>query len=172
MQLYLRDALDDDIPQLVDLLLGGKLEIGVDDDLYIDDYVDALREIDQTDGSYLMVAELGGSIVGMLQLVTFRHFQHRGGRCAEIESMHISSDVRGLGVGGHLLDKAVSRAKDLGCYRIQLTSNIARDNEHRFYERHEFQPTHQGFKRYLDLDWTPTRSASRRRPADARHPVG
>lgn len=172
MQLYLRDALHDDIAQLVELILGGKIEIGADDDLYLDDYADALYEIDTTDGAYLMVAELGGAVVGMLQLITFRHFQHRGGRCAEIESMHVSNEVSGMGVGGHLLDKAVSRAKDLGCYRIQLTCNVARDDAHRFYERHEFQPTHQGFKRYLDLDWTPTRSASQRRPNDARHPIG
>lgn len=162
MQLYFRDALDADVEDLVDVLLGGRLGQGADDPSYIDDYVDALREIDRTDGSYLLVAELGGRIVGMLQLFTFRHFQHRGGRCAEIESMHVVEDQRSTGVGGQLLDYAVSRAKDLGCYRIQLTSNIRRDDAHRFYEDHGFKETHKGFKQYLDLDWTPNRSAGRR----------
>ncbi len=171
MQLYLRDALHDDIEQLVALVLGGKLTIDEDDQLFLDDYADALDEIDSTDGSYLLVAELGGRIVGMLQLITFRHFQHRGGRCAEIESMHVIDDERGRGIGGRLLGYAVSRAKDLGCYRIQLTSNANRADAHRFYEAHEFEHTHNGYKRYLDLDWTPTRSASRRRPADGRVPV-
>ena len=162
MQLYLRDALDGDVEDLVDLLLGGRATRGADDPAYIDDYVDALREIDRTDGSYLLVAELGGRIVGMLQLFTFRHFQHRGGRCAEVESMHVVDDYRTTGVGGQLLDYAVSRAKDLGCYRIQLTSHAGRDEAHRFYADHGFKETHKGFKQYLDLDWTPNRSAGRR----------
>jgi GNAT superfamily N-acetyltransferase len=171
MQLYLRDALHDDIGDMVGLILDGKLAIDADDQLFLDDYADALDEINQTDGSYLLVAELGGRVAGMLQLHTFRHFQHRGGRCAEIESMHVAADVRGQGIGGRLLDYAISRAKDLGCYRIQLTSNSERSDAHRFYETHDFVPTHRGFKRYLDLDWTPTRSASRRRPADAQIPI-
>ena len=171
MQLYLRDALHEDIEQLVALLLGGKLDIGVDEQLFLDDYADALAEIGATDGSYLLVADLGGRVVGMLQLITFRHFQHRGGRCAEVEAMHVADDVRDRGIGGRLLEYAVSRAKDLGCYRIQLTSNVARSDAHRFYDTHGFEASHQGFKKYLDLDWTPTRSASRRRPADGRVPT-
>ncbi|NND74969.1 MAG: GNAT family N-acetyltransferase [Ilumatobacter sp.] len=167
MQLYLRDALPGDTEQLVGLVLAGKLTIDADDQLFLDDYVDALDEIDHTDGSYLLVAELGGRIVGMLQLITFRHFQHRGGRCAEIESMHVADDERGRGIGGRLVEYAISRAKDIGCYRVQLTSNNARADAHRFYEAHGFEHTHHGYKRYLDLDWTPTRSASRRRPIDA-----
>lgn len=172
MQLYLRDALYEDVDQLVGLVLGGKLTIDEDDHLFLDDYADALHEINETNGSYMIVADLGGRVVGMLQMFTFRHFQHRGGRCAEIESMHVAQDVRSKGIGSQLLDLAVSRAKDLGCYRIQLTSNVERADAHRFYEANEFRPSHQGFKRYLDLDWTPTRSASRRRPADAQFPVG
>lgn len=162
MQLYLRDALDADVEELVNVLLDGRTGQGADDPYYIDDYVDALREIDRTDGSYLLVAELGGRIVGMLQLFTFRHFQHRGGRCAEIESMHVIADQRGTGVRDQLLEYAVSRAKDLGCYRIQLTSNAQREEAHLFYEEHGFKATHKGFKQYLDLDWTPNRSAGRR----------
>ena len=164
MQLYFRDALDGDVEELVDVLLGGRLGPGTDDPYYIDDYVDALREIDRTDGSYLLVAELGGRIVGMVQLFTFRHFQHRGGRCAEIESMHVVEEHRSTGVGGQLLEYAVQRARDLGCYRIQLTSNAKREDAHRFYEEHGFSPSHVGFKQYLDLDWTPTRSAGRAAP--------
>lgn len=167
MQLYLRDALDDDVEQLVTLLIGGQIGDGsgnaVEDIERLEDYADALREIDRTEGSYLLVADLGGQIVGMLQLITFRHFQHRGGRCAEVESMHVAEDRRSTGVGGQLLDYAVSRAKDLGCYRIQLTSNNRREDAHRFYQQQGFVATHQGFKKYLDLDWTPNRTAGRSR---------
>ena len=38
------------------------------------------------------------------------------------------------------------RARGLGCYRVQLTSNAARPDAHRFYERLGFVPSHVGFK--------------------------
>ncbi len=149
MQLYLRDALPGDVEDLVGLLLSGKLRDDDDGAAHTGQYLDALREIDAADGNYLLVAELGGRAVGMLQLVTFRHFQHRGGLCAEVESVHVAEGVRNRGIGSRLLRHAVRRATELGCYRIQLTSNNARDGAHRFYERNDFVATHQGYKRYL-----------------------
>lgn len=166
MQLYVREALVDDVGAMVQLLLDGKLADDDDGLDFVDDYVDAMREIERTPGNYLMVGEVGGRVVSMLQLTTFRHFQHRGGKCAEIESLHVAQDMRGRGIGGRMVAHAISRATDLGCYRIQLTSNRLRPDSHRFYESHGFRATHHGYKRSLDLDWTPTRSASRR-PIDA-----
>ena len=96
-----------------------------------------------------MVAEMDGEVVGMCQLVVFRHFQRRGGLCAEVESMHVHPDFRGRGIGEQLLNAAVDAAQQAGCYRVQLTSNRQRADAHRFYERHRFVPSHIGFKRLV-----------------------
>ena len=85
----------------------------------------------------------------MCQLITFRHLQERGGRCAEIESVHVDESLRSSGIGGALVEAAVERAAAAGCYRVQLTSNKARTAAHRFYVRHGFEASHEGFKRYL-----------------------
>jgi GNAT superfamily N-acetyltransferase len=108
-------------------------------------YVAALHEIDDGDGAVLM-AELDGEVIGVCQLIVFRHLQSRGGRCAEIESVHVHPDHRGKGVGGALVRAAISRARVLGCYRVQLTSNTVREDAHRFYQRLGFVPSHVGFK--------------------------
>ncbi len=150
MDLTLRTATPDDVDALVALIVGGKL--GDDDDgpEHRDEYIDALREIDDDPASTVLVAvNHGVDVVGMLQLITFRHVQHRGGRCAEIESMHVRHDLRYSGIGGKLLDHAVAHAREMGCYRVQLTSNSKRGDAHRFYERHGFVASHHGFKRYL-----------------------
>jgi GNAT superfamily N-acetyltransferase len=111
-------------------------------------YRAALAEIAQGPGAVL-VAEFDGQVVGVCQLIVFRHLQTRGGLCAEVESVHVHPDHRGRGIGGVLLRAAVQRARELGCYRVQLTSNNARPEAHRFYERLGFEPSHRGFKLML-----------------------
>ncbi len=114
-------------------------------------YRAALTEIQASHGSDVLVAEEDGMVVGMCQLVVFRHFQHHGGRCAEVESLHVHPDFRGRGIGAQLLSTAIELAQGLGCYRIQLTSNEQRTDAHRFYLREGFAATHVGFKRLISL---------------------
>jgi GNAT superfamily N-acetyltransferase len=143
-----RPALEEDAPALVELISGGSL-VSRDVPADISGYRRAIAEIARSPGSELLVADVGGEVVGMCQLITFRHFQEGGGLCAELESAHVRADMRGRGVGGVLIRDAVSRARAAGCYRVQLTSNLARTDAHRFWEREGFQATHLGFKLYL-----------------------
>ncbi len=112
-------------------------------------YRDALEEI-RTTGGTVLVAELDGAPVGVCQLLILRHLQSRGGRCAELESVHVHPEHRGRGIGSALVRRACAQAQELGCYRVQLTSNAARGDAHRFYERLGFTPSHVGFKMPLD----------------------
>src|ERR1022692_2500598 len=105
----------------------------------------ALREIAAGPGA-LLVADLDGKVVGVCQLIVFRHLQHGGGLCAEVESVHVHPDHRGNGIGHVLMEAAIELARQLGCYRIQLTSNSVRGDAHRFYESMGFSPSHVGFK--------------------------
>ena len=143
-----RTATPDDAGDLVALLRAGAL-VATEDDPDPGPYRAALSDIAATPGNDVLVAVLDGRVVGTCQLIVFRHLQHAGGHCAELESMHVAPDVRGSGVGGVLLEAAVDRARAAGCYRIQLKSNRARTDAHRFYERHGFAPSHAGFKRSL-----------------------
>jgi GNAT superfamily N-acetyltransferase len=145
-----RPAAAGDAGALVDLLRAGAVGTSDEDPGDLAPYRAALADIAATPGTDVLVAERDGEVVGTCQLLTFRHLQHRGGRCAEIESMHVRSDLRGRGVGGLLLEAAVDAARAAGCYRVQLTSNAARTDAHRFYEHHGFTPSHVGFKRLLD----------------------
>jgi GNAT superfamily N-acetyltransferase len=112
-------------------------------------YRSAWRDI-ESQGGGVIVAELDGEVVGVCQLIVFRHLQARGGLCAEVESVHVHPDHRGHGVGTLLMEAAVARAGELGCYRVQLTSNEVRHDAHRFYERLGFTPSHVGFKLALE----------------------
>jgi len=145
-----RPATPDDAGTLVELLRAGALSTSDEDAGDLTPYRAALADIAATPGTDVLVAERDGEVIGTCELLTFRHLQHRGGRCAEVESMHVRPDLRGTGVGGVLLEAAVEAARAAGCYRVQLTSNAARTDAHRFYEHHGFTSSHVGFKRLLD----------------------
>jgi GNAT superfamily N-acetyltransferase len=115
----------------------------------LEPYRRALAEVGAGPGEVL-VAELDGEVVGVCQLIVFRHLQSRGGLCAEVESVHVHPDHRAHGIGTALMEAAIRRARDLGCYRVQLTSNQVRNDAHRFYERLGFTSSHLGFKLALD----------------------
>lgn len=97
----------------------------------------------------VLVAELDGEVIGVCQVMVFPHFQHTGGWCAELESVHVRSDLRGRGIGAQLLHSAEGLARAHGCYRIQLTSRNVREDAHRFYRTNGYEQTSQGFKKPL-----------------------
>ena len=150
--LTIRAAADSDVPALVELLVAGAVPGTAEDKEDTSDvrpYCAALEEIKAAGGA-LLVAERRGAVVGMCQLILIRHFQGKGGLCAEIESMHVRADCRSRGIGTALVRAAVEEARARGCYRVQLTSNVVRDDAHRFYRRLGFEPSHVGFKLPLD----------------------
>jgi GNAT superfamily N-acetyltransferase len=150
--LVIRDAAEVDLGRIVELLTLGPVPGGppsAEDPADLVPYRAALRAIAETGGTVL-VADQAGEVVGICQLIVFRHLQAHGGLCAELESVHVHPDHRGRGVGDALLRAAFARARALGCYRVQLTSNAARPDAHRFYERLGLVPSHVGFKLPLD----------------------
>jgi GNAT superfamily N-acetyltransferase len=139
----------DDVAAAVELLRGGSLMPEFEEVTRVDDYWSAVEETRRQRGDVL-VAEDDGEVVGVLQVIIFQHFQHAGGWCCEIESVHVRSDLRSRGIGAQLLRAAEDIARDRGCYRIQLTSRNVREDAHRFYLANGYGQTSQGFKKFLD----------------------
>jgi GNAT superfamily N-acetyltransferase len=151
-----REAEPRDLGRVVEILTFGALQPGTEDPTELAAYTTALHDINNTPGCAVLVAEhrpprsdVTPQVIGVCQLIVFRHLQHHGGRCAEIESMHVHPDWRSQGIGGLLLDEVERRARLEGCHRIQLTSNALRPDAHRFYANHGFAQSHLGFKRAL-----------------------
>jgi GNAT superfamily N-acetyltransferase len=143
-----RPAQPDDLARAVELFELGGLVAGKEDRTDLSSYEAAFTEIGDSQGG-LLVADRDGEVVGVCQLIVFRHLQSRGGLCAEVESVHVHPDHRGNGIGTTLMEAAIERARELGCYRVQLTSNVARTEAHRFYEALGFTSSHRGFKLVL-----------------------
>jgi GNAT superfamily N-acetyltransferase len=151
MPLSFRRAHRTDLPVLVKLLaddfLGAQREHFSDP--LVPGYLTAFEAIDADPDELLLVAEQDGAVVGLLQLSFLRHLTYQGGLRAHIEGVRTRSDLRGQGIGRQLMAYAIAKAKERGCYMVQLTTDKQRPDAIRFYETLGFEARHEGFKMML-----------------------
>lgn len=147
-----REATDADLPRLVELLandfLGAEREDPGQTDLAA--YHAAFRAISEDPGHQILVADVSGEVVGMLQLSFIPHLTYEGGWRAQIEGVRIASELRSKGLGRRLLQTAIAVARERGCHLVQLTTDRRRPEAFRFYEEMGFEPTHHGFKLHFE----------------------
>ena len=143
-----RDATREDVPAVVALLaddaLGAARE-GTD----MAPYLAAFDAMQAEGGNLLIVGEEAGRIVATCQLTFISGLSLRASRRAQVESVRVAADLRGRGIGAMMMAEAEARARAAGCALLQLTTNRARGDAHRFYERLGFTPSHIGFKKPL-----------------------
>lgn len=147
----MRRARREDLPAIVRLLADdplGRTREAISERLP-EGYYAAFERIDTDPRVELVVAELDGEIVGTLQLMFLPHLTHGGGTRAQVEAVRVDSRHRSRGLGRRMMQWAIERAREEGCSLMQLTTNVARRDAHRFYERLGFVPSHVGMK--LDL---------------------
>ena len=97
---------------------------------------DDLRTLVGWRGNRLLVARVGGQIVGTLTLVTF---PIPTGLRAWIEDVVVDGTARGHGVGAALTQEAVRLARGDGARTVDLTSRPSRAAANRLYERLGFR---------------------------------
>jgi len=146
--LVFRRAERDDLPTIVGLLADdplGSTRERVEDPLPAG-YVAAFEAIDADPLNELVVACLDRRVVGVLQLTFIPGLTYQGGWRALIEAVRVDAGVRSRGIGRALFQWAIDRARQRGCVLVQLTTNKARPDARRFYERLGFVASHEGMK--------------------------
>jgi ribosomal protein S18 acetylase RimI-like enzyme len=132
---------------LADDTLGAAREVAPTDGADVaPEYVRAFTAIDANPDELLLVASLGGVVVGCLQLTLLHHLGNRGAIRAHIEGVRIASPMRGRGLGHQLLESALERARERGATIAQLSTDKRRTDARRFYESLGFRATHEGMK--------------------------
>lgn len=147
----IRRARESDLHQLIALFaadaVGGHGDT-VEEEAF-EDYLRAFHVIDASHNEQLFVAELEGEVVGTFQILFNRTLTGRGSLSMIIEAVQTRADMRGRGIGARMIAYAIEEAKRRDCRLVQLTSNMARTEAHRFYERLGFAKSHFGFKMKL-----------------------
>lgn len=98
---------------------------------------------------YHLVCEQDGAVAGVLTL-RFEAQLHHAARIAEILEFVVDPACRGCGIGRAMLACARRLAQENGCVQIELDTNQARTEAHRFYRREGMNNTHFKFCRPLE----------------------
>lgn len=149
-----RSATKADLPTIVRMLADD--ELGATRESYAEPlpqaYTDAFAAMRRQGGNDIIVAVEAGVVVGCLQLTLIPGLSRLGMICAQIEGVRVARSHRDRGLGEALFRFAISRAREMGCGLVQLTTDRARPDAHRFYERLGFVASHVGMKLDLSKD--------------------
>ncbi|WP_242908520.1 GNAT family N-acetyltransferase [Actinomadura terrae] len=127
--------------------LGAIVALITDETMIADEaHVRAFETIDADPRNELLVLDEDGEVVGCLQVTYIPGLGRHGQERAHVEAVRIRPDRRGEGLGHFLLRHTIDRARARGCTLMQLTSNLRRNDAHRFYGSLGFVQSHAGFK--------------------------
>ncbi|MFF3552787.1 GNAT family N-acetyltransferase [Streptomyces tsukubensis] len=145
----IRLAVRDDIAAIVAMLADDALGATRESPDDLTPYRSAYERLESDPNQLLVVADCGGEVVGTLQLTIIPGLSRKGSTRSVIEGVRVHSSARGQGLGARLIEWAVDESRRQGCQLVQLTSDSARTDAHRFYERLGFTGSHVGFKLQL-----------------------
>ena len=144
--LEIRIAHRGDLPAIMDLLNRDYIPAPPHQQAPTDDQIRAFDAIAAHPDHQIAVATWQGEVVGTLQLLFLPGLAHDGAWRAQVEAVRVRGDVRNQRIGTRLMEWVIAQARARNCHVVQLTSNSARLDAHRFYERLGFKTTHVGMK--------------------------
>jgi len=146
VQLAIRPALRQDLPAILELVAQDSFSDTPEPLLPVNAHFSAFDAIAAHPDHEIVVGTMDGRIVATLQLSFIPGLSHDGAWRAQVEAVRVHRDVRGSGIGTEMLNWVIARAKERGCWRVELTTNQARTDAQRFYERLGFRRSHVGMK--------------------------
>lgn len=82
--------------------------------------------------AFVVVAEVGGAVGGVLALATVPYFE-RPGRWGRVVAVVVGEQARGAGIGRELMAEAERIAREEGCIAMEVSSANRRADAHAFY---------------------------------------
>ena len=147
-----RAATENDIPRILELYSQLAIESSEAEKRQapaLDNHRQAFSMINALPGCELLIAEEEGEVIGTMMVMIVPNLSHDAAPWAVVENVVVDNRYRRKGVGKLLMDYIKTRAEEVGCYKIQLSSDKRRDEAHKFYESIGYRATAEGFRLYL-----------------------
>lgn len=84
--------------------------------------------------SYILVAEIGGVVVGFVNFTTRKRILHRS-LSGLIDELIIAKSYRGKGIGRQLLSSAIEKSRQLGCCEVEVSTEKINIKAKEFYRQ-------------------------------------
>ena len=139
------EATESDLPSI----LGLYSEIGDAQVLSPDQATATFERMKAYPDYHVYVATIDGTIVGTFALLIMDNLAHLGAPSGVVEDVVVSAKRQGQGIGKQMMQFAMERCRERGCYKMVLSSNLEREAAHRFYESLGFERHGYSFRMML-----------------------
>ncbi|MHC5006748.1 MAG: GNAT family N-acetyltransferase [Planctomycetota bacterium] len=107
-----------------------------------------LAELSGFPSTRVLVATNDDHVVGVGTL-NFIPLLHQKEKIARVSALAVTENHQGKGVGHELMGAFEKIAREAGCPRLEVTSNLRRAGAHGFYERIGYEETSKRFVKWL-----------------------
>jgi ribosomal protein S18 acetylase RimI-like enzyme len=128
----IREAELSDLPSIIGLY--AQLSVGSEELLPLPEARQLFSRIRSYPNYNIYVVVAGEEIIGTFALLIMDNLAHRGEPSAIVEDVVVKSDRQGEGIGKAMMEFAMMKSREAGCYKIVLSSNMNREAAHKFYE--------------------------------------
>lgn len=136
-EISIRPATEEDLPAI--LALYSAAEISDNVDFTIEEARKQFALFAQYPFFRLYVAVLAGQIVGTYELLIMDNLAKRGRKSGIVEDVAVDPGFQRLGIGRRMMEHARETCRREQCYKLTLSSNVIREDAHRFYDSLGFE---------------------------------
>lgn len=130
--MMIREATVKDLSKIIELYSQSDMDDGKVP--LIDDAKEIYLKMKTYPDYNIYVAEMENEIVGTFALAIMDNIAHMGSKSGLIEDVVVSQKYQGKGIGTQMMNYAIELCKEKSCYKVCLSSNLKRNNAHKFYE--------------------------------------
>lgn len=136
MNIQIRQAIKEDLPQILNLYAevldkGAVLSLEQANTLFL--------KMATYPNYKVYIAETGNKVIGTFALLIMDNLAHVGTPSAVVEDVVVADNYQGKGIGKTMMIFAMEKCKEVGCYKLVLSSNLKRTEAHAFYESLAFE---------------------------------
>jgi GNAT superfamily N-acetyltransferase len=132
VSVLIRLAVESDLSWLLDMYAA--LDLVPEPRLDADTAIERFRRMCSYPDYRVYVCEQAGVAVGTFSLLLVDGLAHGGRPHGIVEDVVVTQGLRGCGLGRTMMQFAMARCAEAGCYKMGLSSHLRREDAHRFYE--------------------------------------
>lgn len=136
-EILFREAVEDDLLEI--LRLYASAQITDEESFTLEEARQHLQVFKRYPSYRIFVALIDDAIVGTYELLIMDNLAKRGRKSGVVEDVAVDPASQGRGIGRAMMDHAREQCRQAGCYKFVLSSNLKREDAHRFYDALGFE---------------------------------